>query len=62
MTIGQLFNECAVQITQGNGDKEVFITTDDEGNNVHKLFYAFTTGEEVKEFYGLNPDKQVLLG
>ena len=34
------------QVKLGNGDKEVLLSCDDEGNGYHTLFYGFTTEEE----------------
>ena len=69
MTIGQLFNECMVQMNKGNADKEVYISSDDEGNSFHGLFFGFTelNPANVQEFTtshceDLHPDKHIILG
>ena len=42
-TIKQLFLLCKEEIENGNGDKKVYISADDEGNGYHKLYYSFTS-------------------
>lgn len=66
-TLKKLVDE---QIKLGNGDKEVLISCDDEGNGYHTLFYGFTAELEslkiISEwglFYDSNdPSKVVILG
>lgn len=66
-TLKKLVDE---QIKLGNGDKEVLLSCDDEGNGFHTLFYGFTTElEELKALsdWGLfhdfdNPEDVVILG
>lgn len=69
MTIGQLFNECMVQINKGNADKEIYISKDDEGNGFHGLYYGFTelTPANVQDFptshcEELHCEEHILLG
>lgn len=59
LTINDLYCECKKQIKKGNGDNVIMISSDDEGNNFHYLWYSFTTTKEyVKqttidgEYYG----------
>lgn len=40
ITVNELYAMRAEQIKKGNGDKYILITTDDEGNGYHTLFYA----------------------
>lgn len=40
ITVRELYAMCAEQIVKGNGDKHILITTDDEGNGYHTLFFA----------------------
>ena len=47
LTIRQLYNECKAQMLRGNGDKVIMISSDDEGNSYHYLWYSFT--EHAKE-------------
>lgn len=49
MTVGQLYLACAKQIEDGNGDKKIMISTDDEGNGYHGLFYSFISDEPTIE-------------
>lgn len=70
MTINQLTEYCIRQIKKGNGNKNIFITDDDEGNGYHELFYQFTDDideiKEIQEFVYITDekdlDKIVLLG
>ena len=43
LTIKDLYKECKKQIDNGNGDKVIMISNDDEGNGYHYLWYSFTT-------------------
>ena len=70
-TVKDLLEACEEQVAKGNGNKEIFISQDDEGNSYHRLFYLFTplTKKSAKEFndwqgYGdeLDPDKHIILG
>lgn len=50
LNIEQLFCFCGKQIQKWNGKKKILITTDDEWNGYHWLFYQFTDNtEEIKE-------------
>lgn len=49
LTIKDLKKECEKQIKQGNGDKVIMISSDDEGNSYHYLWYSFTTIEKMEE-------------
>ena len=70
MTITQLLNACARQVDAGNGDKQVLISIDDEGNGFHGLFLGFTdtinmTMDAYELPYGIDPDNMecyMLLG
>lgn len=70
MTVKQLHGFTNELIKNGLGDKHILITTDDEGNGYHTLFYEFTSDiESIKECYdyGLfhdnnDPNEVVLLG
>ena len=35
-----------LDINKGNGDKKIFISSDDEGNSYHRLFYTIDTAPE----------------
>lgn len=66
-TLKKLVDE---QIKLGNGDKEVLLSCDDEGNGYHTLFFGFTAEtEDLKTLseWGLfhdnnNPNEVVILG
>ena len=47
LTIKELYDECQKQIIKGNGDKVIMISSDDEGNSYHYLWYSFTDAKEV---------------
>ncbi len=42
ITVEQLFAECVKQIKAGNGKRRILISTDDEGNGYHELFFGFS--------------------
>ena len=46
LTVKELLYYCQIQIARGNGDKHILITTDDEGNAYHTLFYGFQDDPE----------------
>jgi len=71
ITVKQLAEFCADEIAKGNGNKKVLISSDDEGNDFHVLFYGFTSDKkeikEINEYTGflndeVTADKVVLLG
>lgn len=49
LTIKDLYNECLKEIKKGNGDKTIMISSDDEGNSYHYLWYSFTPIEVMEE-------------
>ena len=42
MKVKELLNLCLNQIKKGNAEKTVFISSDDEWNSYHELFYWFS--------------------
>lgn len=64
MTVKELLKECKLQIEEGNGDKVIWISKDDEGNGYHELFYSFDT--DVKDLDWCqdidDPDNAIILG
>lgn len=46
LTVKDLLDYCMQEVADGNGDKVVYISNDDEGNGFHGLYYAFTTDPE----------------
>lgn len=52
LTINELLKFCQQQVKKGNGNKKIVISDDNEGNDYHGLFYAFTKiAEYQKEYY-----------
>ena len=49
LTIIDLYKECEEQIRKGNGHKTIMISSDDEGNGYHYLWYSFTPIEVMEE-------------
>lgn len=69
MTVNELFEECKKQIEAGHGEKQVWISRDDEGNSFHQLLYDFTpltedNKENFETYYGeyLDKDNDIILG
>lgn len=72
VTVNDLLTACQRQVLKGNGDKYVFISSDEEGNSFNQLFYLFADDpDDIKEIlewsYPLNEidevaKKGVLLG
>lgn len=55
LTINDLKRACELEIRKGNGHKTIMISSDDEGNSYHYLWFTFTpmeTMEEPFEFQG----------
>lgn len=46
LTVKELYEACADEINQGNADKVIMISQDDEGNGFHYLWYSFGEVEE----------------
>jgi hypothetical protein len=42
ITIDELFAYCRQERIKGNGNKKILISSDDEGNEYHVLYYGFT--------------------
>lgn len=70
LTINDLAKACEEQIKMGNGNKHVLLSSDDEGNSYHTLFYLFdddaesiTLCAQMGLFHDNNdPNEVVLLG
>ena len=70
MTVEELFHACAEEIQKGNGGRIIQITTDDEGNGYHTLFFTFSPLSEnapaiedgLLHDDGFMPDQIILLG
>lgn len=44
ITVKQLSEACKKMVAKGLGDKKILISSDDEGNGYHELFFLFTEG------------------
>ena len=68
ITVAELYARCKIQMFKGNGDKTILISSDDEGNSFHQLFFSFTDDiaaiETLKHALPseTDPSKVVLLG
>lgn len=70
ITVKELGQFCDKAMKDGFGDKKILITSDDEGNEYHALWYSFTTNpEEINDckdaglFHdNFDPEEVVLLG
>ena len=49
LTIKDLKRACEEEIRKGNGNKTIMISSDDEGNSYHYLWFAFTPMEIMEE-------------
>lgn len=50
MTIKELKRCIDKQIEQGNGEKHILLSNDDEGNGYHAMYFAFTPIEDLLEY------------
>lgn len=70
MTVEELFHACAEEMQKGNGGRIIQITTDDEGNGYHTLFFTFSPVDQNADAIedgllhdsGYMPDEIILLG
>lgn len=54
VTIAELYQTLAAQVKAGNGSKNILLSSDDEGNSFHEMFYHLTPVEmAVSEGYQL---------
>ena len=70
MKVRELLQACQKEILKWNWDKVIFISSDDEWNDWHELFYHFTTDikqnvdnwrmEDIQRYHKL--DDIILLG
>lgn len=49
-SVHQLARNALEETIKGNGEKKVFITSDDEGNSYHGLFYLLDTSSDDIEY------------
>lgn len=70
MTVADLYEAAKGMMKLGYGDKHILISSDDEGNEFHGLYYLFTTDKTIIEemakcgmFHDKdNPEDVVILG
>lgn len=64
MTIYDLKKLCEREITKGNGNKEIWLSNDDEGNGYHEMFYGFTADVAENDLWGSIDDYEntIILG
>lgn len=66
MTVKALMEFCKQEIANGNGDKMIVISDDNEGNGYHGLFYAFTEANDfvdaIYDSQSTDPDQIIVLG
>ena len=46
ITVNELLKLCEQEIKKGNGNKNIVISDDNEGNGYHGLFFGFTEAED----------------
>ena len=49
ITVNELWKMCVEQRKNGNGNKKILISADDEGNDFHHLFHGFTPAKDPHE-------------
>lgn len=58
MKVIELYEFCMEQIVNGNGEKEIYLYCNTDGDRVQKLLYSFESDTEtissVIEYYGSN--------
>ena len=51
MTLKELYDDCKYWIDMGEGDKEVYLSDDEEGDGYHSIAYPLGHSEEVIDSY-----------
>lgn len=46
-TVNELLELCKQEVENGNGDRKILLSNDDDGNGYHALYYDFTPAEEL---------------
>ena len=62
LTVNKLLKMCRALKENGYGDKKIYLSSDDEGNDFHAAFYGFTfTPDKIKDFaeYTSIPDAEI---
>ena len=63
MTVKDLLKHCEYQINKGNGNKEIYVSNDDEGNGYHKLIFTFSENvSELDEYGQVDKKNGIILG
>lgn len=70
LTVKRLAEACEKMIAKGYGNRVVWISSDDEGNDFHRLFYEFTPLDDsnIDDFNmfvrrdELDKDRDIILG
>lgn len=67
LTVKDLLRKCEEEIANGNGDKNIVISDDNEGNGYHGLFYSFTPVDDdfkndIYDSRTNSPDDTIILG
>lgn len=67
LTIKELLKYCQREVANGNGNKHIVVSDDNEGNGFHGLFYEFTelTDADAALIYDSNynsPEDTIILG
>ena len=47
LTVNDLLELCKKEVENGNGERKIMISCDDEGNDYHNLYYEFTPAEKL---------------
>ena len=66
MKVKDLYELCKKEIDKGNGNKNIVISDDSEGNGYHGLFYGFTDAkdfeDDIYDSVTTSNDKTIILG
>lgn len=66
MTVKALLELCKAEVQAGNGDKNIVVGDDNEGNGYHGLFYGFTPvdgfEDDIYDSVTNSPKDTIILG
>ena len=66
MTVRRLLALCQQQVEKGNGDKNIVISDDNEGNGYHGMFYGFTSvkgfEDDIYDSHTASDETTIILG
>ena len=59
LTIQDLFEACKKEMKKGNGNKHILISSDEEGNWYHELYFLFTpvNGKDIDYALPMSPEE-----